>query len=148
VGDVVGVNEHLLRTLFTGGFVPVLACLGADDAGAIYNINADIVANQTAKALKAQHLVLCTSTPGVLRDIRDLSSRIPLLTPEEARGAISEGVIKDGMIPKIEESLRVLGEGVGSIHIVGALGPGDLVRAITEPGTIGTTLRGSPSPER
>ncbi|HEY0253285.1 MAG TPA: acetylglutamate kinase, partial [Kofleriaceae bacterium] len=51
VGEVIGFNTHLFDTLWLAGFVPVLACLGADEAGAIYNINGDTVANQLAVAL-------------------------------------------------------------------------------------------------
>ena len=75
VGDVVGVNTALLNLLFEAGYVPVLACLGADESGQVYNINADIVANQSAKHLGADRLVLVTSAPGVLRDASDVHGR-------------------------------------------------------------------------
>jgi acetylglutamate kinase len=141
VGDVTGFNQPLLAHLLDAGYVPVIACLGADASGTVLNINADIIANQLARSLGAEHLVLVTGTPGVLRDVDDPASRIALLTPAEARAAISEGVVRGGMIPKLEESLAVLDGGrVGSIHIVGELGPGDLLRAVDQPGSIGTTL--------
>ena len=44
------------------------------------------------------------------------------------------------MIPKLEEAMAVVDQGVGAIHILGKLGPGDLVRAVREPGSVGTTL--------
>ena len=81
-----------------------------------------------------------TSVPGVLRDVKDPSTRIPKLTPEAARLAISEGTIAGGMIPKVEEALAVLDGGVGAIHILGKLAAGDLVRAVDEPGSVGTSL--------
>ena len=141
VGDVVGFRIELLELLAGAGHVPVLACLGADAAGQLLNINADIVANQLAQALAADHLVLVTGVAGVLRDVADPGSRMPRLTAAEARAAIADGSIKGGMIPKIEESLAVLATGtVGSIHIVGDLGPGDLLRALDQPGSIGTAL--------
>ncbi len=141
VGDVTGFNLPLLEALWGAGHVPVLACLGADAEGAVYNINADIVGNQLAGALGADHLFLVTSTPGVLRDVKDPSSRLPLLTVAEARQAIADGVVTGGMIPKLEEAIAVLDGGVRAIHIVGKLGAGDLVRELDEPGTVGTTLR-------
>ncbi|HTE51789.1 MAG TPA: acetylglutamate kinase [Kofleriaceae bacterium] len=141
VGDVVGFRRELLDLLAGAGYVPVLACLGADAGGQVLNINADIIANQLAQALGAEHLVLVTSAPGVLRDVNDPASRLPRLTSTEARAAVADGTVRGGMIPKLEESLAVLETGrVGSIHIVGDLGPGDLLRAIDQPGSIGTTL--------
>jgi acetylglutamate kinase len=141
VGDVVGFRRELLELLAGAGYVPVLACLGADSGGQVLNINADIIANQLAQSLGAQHLVLVTSAPGVLRDVDDPASRIPLLSSAEARAAVQDGIVRGGMIPKLEESLAVLDSGrVGSIHIVGELGAGDLQRAVDQPGSIGTTL--------
>ena len=141
VGDVVGFRRELLVLLADAGYIPVLACLGVDVNGQVLNINADIIANQLAQSLGADHLVLVTGTPGVLRDVDDPASRIAQLTPAEARAAVTEGIVRGGMIPKLEESLAVLDSGrVGSIHIVGELGPGDLLRAIYQPGSIGTTL--------
>ena len=141
VGDVLGVNTDLLGRLFEGGYVPVLACVGADVDGQVYNINADVIANQVAKHVKAHALVLVTSAPGVVRDLADLSTRIPTMTVAEARAAIADGTVQGGMIPKLDESIRVLENGeVSAIHIVGDLESGDLRRELAEPGSIGTAL--------
>lgn len=140
VGDVTGYNLPLLELLWAHGYTPVLACLGADDAGGVYNINADIVGNQLAGALRADHMLLVTGAPGVLRDVNDPASRLPMLTVAHARRAIADGTVTGGMIPKIEEAIAVLAEGVRAIHIVGRLAPGDLARAVREPGSVGTTL--------
>ncbi len=141
VGDVIGFRRELLDLLADAGYVPVLACLGADSGGQVLNINADIIANQLAQLLGADDLVLVTGTPGVLRDLTDPASRLPRLTAAEARAGIADGTIGGGMIPKLEESLAVLEtERVGAIHIVGELRPGDLIRAIDQPGSVGTTL--------
>jgi len=141
VGDVEGVNLELLERLLDGGYVPVLACLGADASGQVFNINADIIANQAAKHLRAQSLVLVTSAPGVVRDLSDLSTRIPTLTIAEAKAAIADGTVQGGMIPKLEESIRVLQDGsVAAIHIVGDLDEGDLRREMQSPGSVGTAL--------
>ncbi len=145
VGDVTGFNLALLETLWSAGHVPVIACLGADAEGNVYNINADMVGNQLAAALHAERLFLVTSTPGVLRDVADPSSRLAKLTLSEARAAIADGVVTGGMIAKLEEAMAVIDQGVGAIHILGKLGPGDLVRAVREPGVVGTTLTGTVS---
>ena len=141
VGDVVGFNDALLAHLLAGGYLPVIACLGADREGNVLNINADIVANHLARAYEARHLVVVTGVSGVLRRIDDPDSRIPTLTVTEARAAIADGTVSGGMIPKLDESIAALATGaVGCIHIVGGLEPGDLVQAIESPGTVGTAL--------
>ena len=58
----------------------------------------------------------------------------------DARAAIADGTVSGGMIPKLEEAMAVVDQGVGAIHILGKLAPGDLVRAVCEPGSVGTTL--------
>jgi acetylglutamate kinase len=140
VGDVVGVNGELIALLGTAGYVPVLACLGADASGGVYNINADAVANQVAIRLDARALVLVTDVPGVLRDVKDPSSRIGRMTIAEGKRAIDEGVVTKGMIPKLEESFAAIAEGVRAVHVVGRLERGDLGRAVTDPGSVGTVL--------
>jgi acetylglutamate kinase len=140
VGDVVGVNSELLALLIGAGYVPALACLGADRSGGTYNINADAVANQIAIRLDARALVLVTDVPGVMRDISDPTSRIGRMTIAEGRRAIEEGVVTKGMIPKLEESFASLEEGVRAVHIVGRLSRGDLAHAVANPGSVGTVL--------
>jgi acetylglutamate kinase len=140
VGDVTGVNDALLSLLVSGGYVPVLACLASDARGNMFNINADAVANQIAIRLDARALVLVTDVPGVLRDVSDPSSRIARLTVAEGKKAIEDGVITKGMIPKVEESFAAIAQGVRAVHVVGRLSPGDLTRAVTTPGTVGTVL--------
>jgi acetylglutamate kinase len=119
----------------------VLACLAADASGQVLNVNADIVANQLASALEASALFLITSTPGVMRDVKDPASRLRTLTVAEARAAIAGGVVTGGMIPKLEESMAALADGrVGAIHIMGEVVAGDLRKQLAEPGAVGTTL--------
>ena len=133
---MIGFDLELLDLARRHGRVPVLACLGSGEGGAVYNINADIVANQLAGALKADALLLVTGAPGVLRDIKDPSSRIPRLTVDEGKRAIADGTVSGGMIPKLEESFAALGLGARAIYIVA----GELARAIREPGAVGTVL--------
>jgi acetylglutamate kinase len=136
VGDVDGFDLLLLERVLDGGYLPVVACLGYGSDGAVYNINADIVANQLAGALKADALVLVTGAPGVLRDVQDPASRIPRLTVAEGRRAIADGTVSGGMIPKLEESFAALELGARAIYIVA----GELARAVQEPGAVGTVL--------
>jgi acetylglutamate kinase len=140
VGDVHGFNLPLLGDLWERGYLPVLACLGMSRDGQPLNINGDTVASQLAGALRADALVLVTSTPGVLRDLADPRSRIARMSRAEFERAVSEGSITGGMIPKLEESFAVLAGGARSVVVVGRLAEGQLYRAVTEPGSAGTVL--------
>jgi acetylglutamate kinase len=140
VGDVVGVNEALLALLIGGGHIPVVACLAADEAGAVYNINADAVASQMARTLDAEALVLVTEVGAVLANPPDPASRIARLTHAATDEAIAKGTIAGGMIPKLTEGFAALDKGVRSVLVVGKLASGDLARAVTNPGSVGTVL--------
>ncbi len=142
VGDVAGFNLPLLGDLWERGYVPVLACLGLSREGQPLNINGDTVASQLAGALRADALVLVTSTPGVLRDVSDPSSRIPRMTRPEFEQGVRSGAISGGMIPKLEESFQVLAGGARSVVVVGKLAEGELPRAVLAPGSVGTVLEG------
>jgi acetylglutamate kinase len=142
VGDVSGVNGHLIGLLCGAGYTPVIACLGADEHGVVLNINADVVASRVAVALDAKALVLVSDVPGVLRDVGDPGSRIGRLSVAEGRRAISDAVVTQGMIPKLEESFAAIADGVRAVHIVGRLERGQLAREVREPGSVGTVLTG------
>jgi acetylglutamate kinase len=140
VGDVVGINHEIIELLNTANYVPVFACIGANDSGDLFNINADIVANAIAIAVKAQRLILVTSAPGVLRDRHDPTTRIPRLTIDAGRSAIADGTVADGMVPKLEESFLAIETGVQQIQVLGALESGQLLQSIDQPGSVGTII--------
>lgn len=140
VGDVTGFNLELISDLHARGYVPVLACLGCDERGQALNINGDTVASQLAGALTADALVLVTSAPGVLRDVKDPASRIPRIARADFERMVADGTVSGGMIPKLQESFDVLKGGARSVVIIGRLAPGDLRRAVVEPGSAGTVL--------
>ena len=118
----------------------MIACIGASKDGEIFNINADVVANEVAIALGAEALVLVSDIPGLLRDVRDPSSRIARIGETEAMQLIDDGVITAGMIPKVEEAFAAVRAGVGRVHIVGCIGEGDLSRELASPGSVGTAF--------
>lgn len=140
VGDVTGVDVDLLELLLGAGRTPVLACLGAGADGQVFNINADIVATKVAVALRADSLVLVSDVRGVLRDVSDPTSRIGRMTIAEGEALIASGVIKDGMIPKVEECFAAVKAGAKQVHIVGRLRAGELPGEIAEPGSVGTVV--------
>lgn len=146
VGDIVEIRTTLIELLWDHGYTPVLNTLGVsrgpDDASGVcevYNINADTVASAVAAALRVDHLFLMTAVPGVLRDKDDPSTRIPRLTEAQARQAIADGTIVGGMIPKVEEALENLSQGIGAVHIIGAA-KGSIAEEAHQPGSVGTVL--------
>ena len=137
VGEVREVNVEVIEALQKGGFIPVIAPVGVGEEGLTYNINADIVAGAVAGALKAEKLILLTDVPGVMdREGRLLRS----LTAQQARLLIQEGVIREGMIPKVQCCLEALQKGVGKAHIVnGTIPHAMLLEVFTDRG-IGTEI--------
>jgi len=124
VGDVTEINVALLQQLLAIDIIPVIATLGIDELGNIYNINADTTVIQIAIAMRADLLLLITQIGGIYRDINDPNSLITDITPDQAQILIQQKVIKDGMIPKVEEAIICLNEGVKSIAITAASSKG------------------------
>ena len=138
VGDVTFIDAPLLRALLAAGVVPVIATLGVDEQGRIFNINADTTAVALAKALGADALLLVTAIGGVRARIEDPATRIKTITPKSARALIDDGTIAGGMIPKVEEALSILDEGVGLVAILGAQDDGAFRSALRGDGALGT----------
>lgn len=126
VGDVKAVNAEALASFIENGAVPVLAPLTHDGKGHILNTNADTIASETAKALAKRYkvtLTYCFEMPGVLSNPEDPSSVIPVITPESYRDLLEKGIISGGMIPKIENALAALREGVDRVVITSPSSP-------------------------
>lgn len=140
VGDVTDVNVTLFEKLAAAGVVPVIGSLAGSADGRVFNVNADTVATRVAARLSAARLFLVSNVPGVLKDKNDPKTRIPKLSAAEARMQIEKGVIVGGMIPKVEESLAMLDEGIDAIHIVGLDPPDSLLKEAQEPGSTGTAF--------
>ncbi|MDR1247009.1 MAG: acetylglutamate kinase [Clostridiales Family XIII bacterium] len=99
VGDIRQTDTALLEMLLSGGFIPVLATIGADDTGSLFNINADTAAAAVAVALRAEKLISMTDVKGVLDTD---GSTIKTIRAGEARRLIDCGAVSGGMIPKVE----------------------------------------------
>ena len=123
VGDVKQVNAELLGNLIRQGVVPVMAPLTHDGQGSMLNTNADTIAGETAKALAQLFdvtLVFCFEKKGVLSDENDDNSVIPVITPDEFKQYVEQGVIQGGMIPKLENSFSAIDSGVSQVVITQA----------------------------
>ncbi len=115
VGEVTQINSDIIEKLTQQGFIPIIAPVGAGEAGETYNINADLVASRIAMALQAGRLILLTDVNGVLDAAGNLISSIDRRTIKEM---IDNKSISGGMIPKIEYALKALENGVEKVQII------------------------------
>jgi acetylglutamate kinase len=121
VGDIRAVNPAILRVLLENRFVPVVASLGAEGDGQVLNINADTIAAEIAGALPAEKLFLFSNVSGVLKDVKDPSSRFSYLTDEDAEELIRTKAVSGGMIPKLAAAIQAVRKGVKRAHIINGL---------------------------
>jgi acetylglutamate kinase len=115
VGEVRAINPQAIETLDRDGFIPVIAPVGVGENGETYNINADLVAGEVAEALHAEKLILLTDVDG----IHDGQGNVlRTLDSSYAKQLVREGVIGEGMIPKVECCIEALQGGVHKTHII------------------------------
>ncbi len=137
VGEIVGINPTVINSLDENKFIPVIAPVGVGERGETYNINADLVAGQVAEALGAEKLILLTDVEGVKNKKGELLSTLKI---NQARKLIQEGVVAEGMIPKVECCIEALKGGVGKTHIIdGRLKHAVLLEIFTKEG-VGTEV--------
>ena len=120
VGDVDQADGEMLSQLIDKGIVPVMAPLTHDGQGQMLNTNADTIAGETAKALAPYFdvtLVYCFEKKGVLRDANDEDSVIAHLNEADFKKYVEEGIIQDGMIPKLENAFQAIHSGVSKVNI-------------------------------
>jgi acetylglutamate kinase len=118
VGEIIAIDQTVLRLLFSNDIIPVISPIGTDDKGLTYNINADTAAAAIASSLKAQKLIYMTDVDGIYMDFKDKKSVIPRITPAYGNSLINEGIISEGMIPKVKNCIEALCSGIDSIHII------------------------------
>lgn len=144
VGDVRSVNIELLDTLMDKDFVPVIAPIGLSDDYEAYNINADDAACGVAKAMKAEKLVFLTDIEGVFVDPSNKKTLISEMDVKTAKEFIANGVVGGGMLPKLNNCIEAIEQGVSRVHILdGRLPHSLLLEFFTEKG-IGTAILKEP----
>lgn len=137
VGNVTEVNASVLSLLDKDNFIPVIAPVGVSEQGVVLNINADLVAGAIASALTAEKLVLLTDVEGVKNSDGSLISNLGII---EGKRLIKEGVIKSGMIPKVECCIKALANGVKSAHIIDGRSEHSILLEIFTDRGVGTVL--------
>ena len=118
VGDIKEVNIKLIESLIEDDFIPIIAPIGLDDEYNTYNINADDAACAVAEAIGAEKLVFLTDIDGVCKNPEDKETLISVLTLEEARKLIADGFIGGGMLPKLNNCIDAVENGVNRVHIL------------------------------
>jgi acetylglutamate kinase len=136
VGDVVEIDDRLLRVLLDHDYLPVVSSLGADVEGRVFNINADTIAAEIAVRLEAEKLVMLSDVDGIYLRPGEQATKISRLTAAEVEALISDGVATGGMIPKLQNITELLRRGVRSAHIIkGSLRNALLSEVFTDEGT-------------
>lgn len=122
VGDInpKDVNELLLKTLLEAGITPVMCAICHDGNGLLLNCNADSVASAIAlgcSRIAPTVLTYCFEKAGVLKNIDDETSLIPLISEENFEPLKADGTIAQGMIPKLHNALEAARKGVSAVRI-------------------------------
>lgn len=142
VGEITEVNPKILYDLLEKDFLPIVCPIGMDDEYNTYNINADDAACAIARAVEAEKLAFLTDIEGVYKDPDDKNTLISELTVSEARELIGEGFIGGGMLPKLNNCIDAIENGVSRVHILdGRIAHCLLLEIFTNKG-IGTAILG------
>lgn len=119
-GDITQINTEVFAALTSQDFVPVLCAITHDKNGQLLNTNADTIAAQIAMAMQVEHdvtLFYCFEHAGVLKDIHKPKDVIAELSKETTETYIAEGVIHQGMVPKLHNGFDALQNGVKKVII-------------------------------
>lgn len=138
VGDITEVNTSVITDVTEAGYVPIIATIGADANGTVYNINADVAASRIAAALGAEKLILMTDIRGLLRDKNDEDTLIPQVNVSDVPRLKKEGIISGGMIPKIDCCVEAVRRGVPRAHIIDGRTPHSILIELFSDEGIGT----------
>lgn len=141
VGEVTSVNTEAITMALDAGYIPVIGSMAiGEDGNDLYNINADTCAAKIASALKAEKLILLTDVAGVLKEPKDPTSLLSVLRLHEIPKLTLQGVIKGGMIPKIQCCVESVRMGVERAHIIDGRVPHSLLLELFSNDGIGTMI--------
>ena len=140
VGEIQKVNADILWDLLDKNFLPIVCPIGLDDSFHTYNINADDAACAIARAMNAEKLAFLTDIEGVYKDPNDPSTLISELQISEAKEFIEKGYIGGGMLPKLNNCIDAIENGVSRVHILDGRIPHCLLLEIFTNKGIGTAI--------
>jgi len=140
VGEIDSINPEIIEMLTSNDYIPIVSPIGVDDNGNTLNLNADTVAGDLASHIDAEKLIILTDVPGILEDPDDPESLIKKVTVDETLELIDQGVVRDGMLPKVLTCINAIQNGVSSTHIIdGRIKHSILLEIFTKMG-IGTMI--------
>lgn len=145
VGEITDVDTTLVTSLLKDDFLPVICPIGYDDEFHSYNINADDAACAIARAVSAEKLAFLTDIEGVYKDYNDKNTLISELSVSEARELLNGGTIGGGMLPKLNNCIDAIENGVSRVHILDGRIPHCLLLEIFTNKGIGTAILGDNS---
>ena len=142
VGEIKETNMEVISEVLANNFIPVISTIGYDEQGNCYNINADTVAAQIAGDLKAEALISMTDIVGLLRDVNDDSSKIQKVFISDIPALIADGIIKGGMIPKIDSMTQAIRNGCTKAFIIDGRVPHSILMELLTDEGMGTMFKG------
>lgn len=131
---------EILQDCFEKGYIPVVSSVAAGENGEVYNINADFAASKIAGKLKAEKLILMTNVMGLLEDEHKPETLISVVKTSEVARLKKDGIIKGGMIPKMDCCVDAVRQGVKKAHIINGLLLNSLLVEIFSDDGIGTMI--------
>ena len=140
VGEVDKVNPKILYDLLEKDFLPIVCPIGYDDDFNTYNINADDAACAIARALNAEKLAFLTDVEGVYKDPHDPSTLISVLDVEDMHKLLESGTVGGGMLPKLNNCIDAIENGVQKVHILDGRLPHSLLLEIFTSDGVGTMI--------
>ncbi|WP_302497187.1 acetylglutamate kinase [uncultured Flavonifractor sp.] len=141
VGEITAVEPQMVEDALKDGYIPVVSTVAQGiDGENSYNINADTAAAKLATALKAEKLILLTDVRGLMMDPKNDNTLLPVVRLSQVPGLVQDGVIKGGMIPKVECCVEAVRSGVeNAIILDGRIPHSILIELLSDEG-IGTML--------
>ena len=138
VGIPEKININLIEDALSKNKIPIIAPLGLDEKNQTFNINGDTAASAIAKKLKARRLILMTNVEGVYDDKKKLISEIK---PFDLDNLIKWKIVEGGMIPKIENCVDAVENGVRGVVILDGRKPHSILHEIFSDTGSGTLIR-------
>ena len=132
------INSDTLKDMINKNQIPIVAPLGLDKNNQTYNINGDTAASAIAKELKSRRLILMTNVEGVYDDRKTL---IPEIKPFDLENLIKWKIVGEGMIPKIENCVDAVENGVRGVVILDGRKPHSILDEIFSDKGAGTLIR-------
>ena len=148
VGDVDEVDPKIIYDLLEKDFLPIICPIGFDEEFYSYNINADDAACAIATAVQAEKLAFLTDVEGVFKDFNDKESLISEMTVEEAQDFVDSGMLGGGMLPKLQNCINAMKNGVSRVHIMDGRIPHCLLLEVFTDRGNGTAIFNSEEDER